>query len=392
MATEVIIPQFGTSIDKVTLLAWLKDEGEEVKRGDVLCEVETDKATMEVESFVDGVLLKHVAGAGSEVQIGSLIAYIGKDGEELPKTETKSEPKAEILAMSQDGSAQQEQSSPKIELPKVSGNSNVKISPKIRKLARDSGVNLATVVATGKNGRVTEKDVRDAAPDSSASAGSGGKSVTCSKNQIAVSRTIQKSYQEIIPLNVVSKIKMASAIAKRKSFHEKYKQRLVFDSIFVYAVSRTIKLFPRFCCYYENDSLVGPAGVNVGVAIGTEADLYIPVVKNADTKTLEEINMEVVGFSEKADKGTLTIEEMADGVFTISNLGMYPVDIFNVIIPPYQSSAMSIGNIEESPVFTEKTFSVEPVAKVMLSVDHRFINGRVAGEFIAEFKKNIEQL
>jgi pyruvate dehydrogenase E2 component (dihydrolipoyllysine-residue acetyltransferase) len=386
MATEVIIPQFGTSIDKVTLLAWLKDEGEEVKRGDVLCEVETDKATMEVESFVDGVLLKHVAGAGSEVQIGSLIAYIGKEGEELP------EAKAEVSAMSQDSSAQQEQSPPEIETPKISSNSNVKISPKIRKLARDLEVNLSTVVATGKDGRVTEKDVRDAAPDSSVSAGSGGKSVTCSKNQIAVSRTIQKSYQEIIPLNVVSKIKMASAIAKRKSFQEEHKQKLVFDSIFIYAVSRTIKLFPRFCCYYENDSLVGPAGVNIGVAIGTEADLYIPVVKNADTKTLEEINREVVGFSEKADKGTLSIEEMADGVFTISNLGMYPVDIFNVIIPPYQSSAMSIGNIEESPVFTEKTLSVEPVAKVMLSVDHRFINGRVAGEFIAEFKKNIEQL
>ena len=386
MATEVIIPQFGTSIDKVTLLAWLKDEDEEVKRGDVLCEVETDKATMEVESFVDGVLLKQVAKAGSEVQIGSLIAYIGKEGEELPET------KAEVSVMSQDSSAQQERSLPKIEIPKVSGNSNVKISPKIRKLAKDLGVNLSTVAATGKDGRVTEKDVRDAALGSSASAGSGGKSVTCSKNQIAVARTIQKSYREIIPLNVVSKIKMASAIAKRKLFQEEHKQKLVFDSIFIYAVSRTIKLFPRFCCYYENDSLVGPAGVNIGVAIGTEADLYIPVVKNADTKTLEEINREVVGFSEKADKETLTIEEMADGAFTISNLGMYPIDFFNVIIPPYQSAAMAIGNIEESPVFTEKTLSVEPVAKVMLSVDHRFINGRVAGEFIAEFKKNIEQL
>jgi pyruvate dehydrogenase E2 component (dihydrolipoyllysine-residue acetyltransferase) len=390
MATEVIIPQFGTSIDNVTLLAWLKDEGEEVKRGDVLCEVETDKATMEVESFVDGVLLKQVAKAGSEVQIGSLIAYIGKKGEELPETETK--PEAEVSAMSHDSSVQQGQSSPGIELPKVSGNSNIRVSPKIRKLARDLEVNLSTVVATGKDGRVTEKDVRDAALDSSASAGSGGKNVTCSKNQLAVSRTIQKSYQEIIPLNVVSKIKMASAIAMRKSFQEEYKQKLAFDSIFIYAVSRTIKLFPRFCCYYENDSLVGPAGVNIGVAIGTEADLYIPVVKNADTKTIEEINREVIGFSEKANKGTLSIEEMADGVFTISNLGMYPVDIFNVIIPPYQSSAMAIGNIEELPVFAENTFSVEPVAKVMLSVDHRFINGRVAGEFIAEFKKNIEQV
>ncbi len=390
MATEVIIPQFGTSIDNVTLLAWLKDEGEEVKRGDVLCEVETDKATMEVESFVDGVLLKQVAKSGSEVQIGSLIAYIGKKGEELPETETK--PEAEVSAMSHDSSVQQDQSSPGIETPKVSGNSNVKVSPKIRKLARDLEVNLSTVVATGKDGRVTEKDIRDAVPDSSVSAGSGGKNVTCSKNQLAVSRTIQKSYQEIIPLNVVSKIKMASAIAKRKSFQEEYKQKLVFDSIFIYAVSRTIKLFPRFCCYYENDSLVGPAGVNIGVAIGTEADLYIPVVKNADTKTIEEINREVIGFSEKADKGTLSIEEMADGVFTISNLGMYPVDFFNVIIPPQQSGALAIGNIEELPVFAGKTLSVEPVAKVMLSVDHRFINGRVAGEFIAEFKKNIEQL
>lgn len=162
--------------------------------------------------------------------------------------------------MSQDNSAQQEQSSPRIELPKVSGNSNVKISPKIRRLARDLEVNLSTIAATGKDGRVAEKDVRDAALDSSVSNGSGGKSVTCSKNQIAVSRTIQKSYQEIIPLNVVSRIKMASAIAMRKSFQEEHGKKLAFDSIFIYTVSRTIKLFPRFCCYYENDSLVGPAG------------------------------------------------------------------------------------------------------------------------------------
>jgi len=378
MATEVIVPQFGSSPDIVTILSWLKNEGEKVNRGDVLCSVETDKSAIEIESFVEGVLLKQLAEAGSEVETGAVIAYVGQAGEDVSELPEQATPNVFASVETSDAAS--------VEVTKL------KATPRVRKLARELDVDLSTIIATGKDNRITEDDVKKAAEGLNKATASGARDSSLSRNQLAVARRIRKSHQEIIAINMISKIDMSSAINRRESLYRECGQKITFDTLFIYAVSRALTDFPRFCCYYDSEKLLDRSEVNVGVAISTEMDLYIPVVKNAEGKSFTEINNEVKAFAEKAHEGTLSAEEMTGAVFTVSNLGMYPVNCFNMIIPPQQSGALSIGSIEEVPVFREKALTAEPVVTVMLSVDHRFINGRVAAEFIAEFKRIMEQL
>ena len=378
MATEVIVPQFGSSADTVTILSWLKNEGEKVNRGDVLCSVETDKSAIEIESFVEGVLLKQLVEVGSEVETGAVIAYVGEAGEEVSELPQQAAPNVFTSVETSDAAS--------VEVTKL------KATPRVRKLARELAVDLSTIIGTGKDNRITEDDVKKAAGSLNKTTTSGGRDLSLSRNQLAVARRIRKSHKEIITLNVISKICMSSAINRREFLYQECGQKITFDTLFICAVSRTLKDFPRFCCYYDGEELVNRSKVNVGITISTETDLYIPVVKNAEGKSFTEINNEVKTFVEKANEGTLSAEEMTGAVFTVSNLGMYPVNCFNVIIPPQQSGALSIGSIEEVPVFREKTLTAEPVVTVILSVDHRFINGRVAAEFIAKFKRIMEQL
>jgi len=384
MATQVIIPQFGTSAGQATILNWLKNEGERVNRVDVLCEVETDKSAIEIEAFADGVLLKRLVEVGSEVETGAIIAYIGESGEVVTELPAKS------VAPEQ---PEQTKPNPSVSVETLDAVPSEiirpKATPRVRRLAKELGVDLSTISATGKADKITENDVKKAAGTRSAP---GAADLSLSRNQLAVARRLRKSHEEIIPLNVIGKINMSSVITERESLYLQSGRKTAYDAFFIYAVSRTLKHFPRLCRFYDNEKLIGPGNVNVGVAISTQTDLYIPVVKNAAVKNLTEIDKEISVFVEKTHTGTLSAEEMTGGVFTISNLGMYPVQCFNVIIPPQQSGALAIGSIEEVPVFKEKTLTTESVVTVMLSVDHRFINGRLAGEFFAKFKGIMEQL
>jgi len=386
MATRVIIPHFGTSVDQVTLIRWLKEVGEPIRRGEGLCEIETDKAVSELESFAEGVLLKRIVEAGADVQIGSVIAYIGQPGEEAPTGENEVE-KSE----SHSPQVPQEKEKEVEEKPMPRERHEIKASPKVRRLAKDSGVDLSRVEPTGRDGRITEDDVR------ALSEGPGGLediAVTekvLSENQRAVIRRITRSHNEIVPLNLVAQIKMERAIAKRQKLQENSNRKISFDAIFVHAVSRVMREFPDFRCYFSQDKIFSLDQVNVGLAISTDDALYIPVVQNADGKSLQEIDGEIKAFVEKARESGLTPHEISGATFTISNLGMFPVEIFNVIIPPGQSGALAIGCIRSVPVVQDDhTLSAEPVVKVLLSVDHRLINGRIAGKFLNRLIQIIE--
>lgn len=381
VAKEVIIPHFGTSVEQVQLLTWLKNVGDEVKAGDVLCEIETDKATTELESFYEGVLLKRMMEEGSEVKIGQVIAYIGEPGEEISETtanETISTKEAT------DGLATPEQP-----VEKARADKSVRAMPAARKLAKEMGVDISTIYGTGPDGTITVKDVTSILK-AEVTPPEQGELIKVSKNQLSVAKRISKSYREIIPLNLVSRVNLERAISKRNQA-DAHGNKISFDAIVVYAISKIIKQFPQLCCYFENEQLKNVGQANIGVAISTDKDLFIPVIENADTKNIEEIDNQIRAFADKAKDNLLTVDDMSNGVFTVSNLGMFPVLSFNVIIPPQQSGAISMGTTEQLLQLTEDGIKAQTFLNLMFSVDHRFINGRQAGEFIAAFKNFVEK-
>lgn len=383
MATAIRIPDMGTTESVLKLMNWLKNEGETVKRGEPIAEIETDKANVELESVAEGVLLKQAVPPGTEIEQGTIIAYIGQPGEKIAEEPPVQETKKDVAI--------------NIQTAKETG---AKISPLIRNLANRMGVDVNKVKGTGPGGQITKDDLTKAQSGdttylkdtATAPVGFPKDDIALSQNRIIVGKRVSKSHQEIPPINLTCRIEFSSAMKLRKKILQETGNKITYDSIFVYAVARTIKDFPNFLCHFENNRAVRISEPNIAFAIGLEDNLFTPVIKNADKKNIPEIDSEIKILIEKAKQNKLSPAEMSDGCFTISNLGMYPVSAFNVIIPPDQSSALAVGTIEETPVLRNNALTSAPFVNVTLSVDHRLINGRDAGVFLAKLKETMEKL
>ncbi len=385
MPKEIRMPDLGTAVSEVTIVRWLKAEGDAVKRGESLCEVETDKATSELESIAEGVLLRQVAAEGAVVGVGGLVALIGKQGETLdaaasakPAQETKPAPVAPAAA---GGVAAGE----------------VKVSPMIANLIKRLGVEMSRITPTGPGGQITRTDVlkakdvpqRGSAPAQSAPAVAGKKPL--SKNQLSVSRTISASWREVVPISLWATINMNPAIALREK--QGGSRKIAFDAIFVHAAASAVGEHPDFQCYYDNDQLVSVGAVNIAVAVSGPNGLFLPVIKNADRQPLSEIDRQVRDFAARAAADELTLEELGGATFTISNLGMMPIDSFTAIIPPRQGAILTIGAIKNEVAFKEDNcLGINKVVQTILTVDHRFINGRDAAHFLSRMKEVMETL
>ena len=386
MATPIKMPDIGTTVETVKVVRWLKRVGDPVKRGEPLCEVETDKATSELESYAEGVLLWQAVPEMTEVDAGSIIAYVGLPGEEIPGLAKPGAPPATPAAA---------KAAPE---PAAVAAGPAKVSVLIRNLAKREGVDLEKVVGTAPGGTVTREDVLRAksspatpavpAPASAAAPARG----KLSPNQRVVARRVAKSWAEIVPIHFTARISMKAAMALREKTRAETGKPLSYDAILVRTVAGLLKDFPRFAAHLEGEEIVPAAGIHIGLAVSAGDDLYTPVVKDADKLTLAEIHQRIEKLAEKARVRTLSLEEMAGACLTISNLGMYPIESFTVIIPPGQSAALSVGAAQEVAVIRDGVVRAEPQAGVVLAVDHRLINGRQAAEFLAALKKAVEAL
>jgi pyruvate dehydrogenase E2 component (dihydrolipoamide acetyltransferase) len=371
MATPVKMPDLGTTVEVVTLVAWLKQEGEPVQRGEPLCEVETDKATDQLESVAAGVLLRQVVPARSEVQSGTIIAYIGSPGETIP--DESPSPSQEFI------------------MPQVAATAETqrKVPPVIRNLAKREGVDLDAVIGTGPAGQITRDDVLR----TKQAGGPAGKSgIPYSKEQLLVARRVARSNREIPTVDLMASIDMSAVVEVRRRFQAERSRKIAFDSVFVFAVARALEKFPSFVAHADDDLLHKHETIDVCVAISHERKLYLPAVRNANRLTIEEIQAEIERLVEKARSGHLGSRDLAGGCFTVSNLGMYPIDSFQMIIPPEQIAALAIGAIQQRPVVKDGQIVVRPMCTVALSVDHRPINGVEAAEFLKDVKETLEQL
>ena len=380
MVKAIKIPDLGTNTDEVKLVEWLKQEGDPVKRGDMLCEVETDKAVDELESVAEGTLLRQVVPAGTDIRSGTIIAYVGSPGEAIPDPETASPQK-------QDQASQV--------TSKAAG--AARVSPVVRNLAKRHDVDLESISGSGPGGRITREDVISASQAKGDDTGgstseSGEKETRLPKQQLSVARRVSRSNQEIPTIDLVCTVDVTRMMRLRQRLGEETSRKPAYDSIFLYAVSRIITDFENFRRHVSGDNVVVHETVDLCVAISRERELYTPVIREADKLSLEEIDVEVRGLAEKTRAGQLRPGDMAGGSLTVSNLGMFPVQSFNVVIPPEQSAALAVGAIEERPVVREGKIVPLPMATLVLSVDHRSINGGEAAEFVKQLKDTLEAL
>jgi len=364
MATAIPVPDIGTTVDHVRLVKWLKSEGDTVKRGEALCEVETDKATSDLESIAEGVILKLLVEEDTEVEQGAVIAYVGKPGETVP-----------------DGDAAPDGDASGADVPAP----GLAVSPLIRNLAEREGVDLATVTGTGPAGRITRDDVlkaRSQTPDEGSS---------LSANQQVVARRVARSQREIPPIHLTGRIDMSAVIAERDRL-KTAGSKVSFDAFFLRAIAGIMKAFPHFRSRLDSDTVIESDEVIPGIAVSEGYELYTPVIRGADGMSLENIESAIRKLLGKAGRKEFAPEDLTGGTLTVSNLGMYPVGSFSAIIPPDQAAILSVGAIEPTPVVRDGEITVVPITTVTLSVDHRLINGKEGAEFLTALKEKMEKL
>lgn len=385
--TPVILPKLGLTMDEGRLAAWLKKEGDRVEEGEILFEVETDKATMEVESPVAGYVRRLLAAVGDDIPVTQVIALISTSADEpigvLPPGGATTEPAlAEASALV---------SAPAAGSPRAPGapGERVVASPAARKRAQELGVDLATV-RPSRGVRISVEDVQaaQAAPGSGAARQTPVESVTTplplSRMRRAITERMTLSFRDIPQFSVSRDVDMTAAGAARTA------AGVSFADVLIWAVARTLADHPRLTMRYDPEGLIPADGIHLGVAVALDDGLLVPVLRDADTKDLATIARERAVLQDGARAGKLAAEALVGGVFTISNLGQQGVDRFTAIVNPPEAAILAVGRVRDQVMARDGAVVVAPVVTLTLSVDHRVVDGAPAAAFLADLAGRLE--
>lgn len=373
MIKEVIMPKLGQTMEEGIIEKWRKKEGEKVEKGDILLEITTDKATLEVESYVSGILKKIIHHEGETVPVAQVIAYIGEPEDEVPPPpEVKK--KEQVLA--QKDEAEKEEPAAR----------RIKASPAARRIAREKNVDLNLVKGTGPGGRITEKDVMDYNDKKEMA-----KPLSGIRRVIAERMSLSK--REIPHYYLTASLDMKELVDLRKTLNQKLKDeglRVSYNDFFIKAAALAISQFPSFNTYIEGGGIKERSAINIGLAVSIPEGIVVPVINNADKISFLDIVKERTRLVDKARSNRLTPDEYSGGSFTISNLGAYGIENFCAIINPPECAILAVGSIIDTPVVVGGDIVIRPVLKVTLSLDHRIIDGAVGAEFLQKFKELVE--
>ncbi|MEN6637580.1 MAG: dihydrolipoamide acetyltransferase family protein [Smithella sp.] len=390
MATPITMPKLGLSMKTGTISKWMKNEGDKVKKGEYLLEVTTEKITNKVESKADGILLKIVAPKGAVLPVGALIGVIGETGEDIASIIAEAEAKASAAAKSGSARGPAGAARPKLTAEELE---KIKISPAARKMAEENGVDYTLVTGTGPEGRITKEDVEKAIAEGVGAAEEGAADDRPFRSVIpyegmrkAIGENMARSYTTNARVTHHVKVDMTEILALRKKMNEgvRDKDKISVTAILTKAVARALELNP---CV--NASLVGNEikiwqDVNVGMAVAVPGGLIVPVIRNANTKRLSDINKEIADLAKRGRKNKLELDEMTGGTFTITNLGGYgSVDFFTPIINPPEAAILGIGRTKDEPAVVNGQIVVRPLMGISLVFDHRIVDGAPAAEWLA---------
>jgi pyruvate dehydrogenase E2 component (dihydrolipoamide acetyltransferase) len=377
--TSVILPKLGLTMDEGTVVAWLKNEGDRVEAGEILFEVETDKATMEVESPVAGYVRKLLAAAGETVPVTQVIALIST---------TADEP----VAVPPGGMAPEQPVAVEASAPPVASrpeDGRIVASPAARKRAQVLGVDLG-LVRPAKGGRISVEDVEASArPPATlvtapavpldAPVAAAGRA-PLSRMRRAIAERMTQSFRDVPQFSVSCDVDMTAANAARTAADVSY------ADVLIWAVARTLHDHPRLAMRYDAEGLIPADGIHLGIAVALGDGLLVPVLRDADTKDLASISRDRMALQEGARAGKLPVDALIGAVFTVSNLGQQGVDRFTAIVNPPEAAILAVGRVRDMVVARDGNAVVAPVVTLTLSVDHRVADGTQAAAFLADLE------
>ncbi|SMG16968.1 pyruvate dehydrogenase E2 component (dihydrolipoamide acetyltransferase) [Marivirga sericea] len=427
-ASLITMPKMSDTMEEGVIASWLKKEGDKVEAGDILAEVETDKATMELEAYEDGTLLYIGIKEGDAAPIDGVIAVIGEEGADYKKLlkahEQKSSggesKKEENKNKSEDQKSTESKSdsgSPKPSPKAESANTEKKgkdggrifASPLAKKIAQDKGIDLADVDGSGNNGRIIKSDVENFTPKQKAS--EGAKQESKSEQSINIPQVVGEERYEEVKVSqmrktvakrlaeskfsaphfyVTMEINMDKAMEARKSINEMSPVKISFNDMVIKAVAASLRQHPKVNSSWMGDKIRRNQHIHVGMAVAVEEGLLVPVIRFADNKSLSHIAAEAKDFAQKAKNKELEQKDWEGNTFTISNLGMFGVEEFTAIINPPDACILAVGGIKQTAIVKDGELVPGNVMKVTLSCDHRVVDGAVGSAFLQTLKGLLE--
>lgn len=447
MPIEITMPKLTDTMSEATLAKWLKKEGDKINPGDMIAEVETDKATQELETFEAGTIAKIVAPAGSKMPVGAVIVVIAKPGEDAKAIAANfkggSAPAAKAAPAAQTQSVAVENASDSAKVLTATGtvvlpdpteggaeegheqivapaNGKQRVSPLARRLADEHKIDLAYVTGTGPDGRVIKRDVLAAA---AANASTASKAPTATNSTVkatgpstaaapaiappaakleskkipltnirqTIAKRLAMSKQTIPHFYVSIDVVMDNLLALRSQANEQIKpEKLSVTDFIARAVAVVLAKLPAMNASFTDTEIIQHGSVDLGIAVAIEDGLVVPVLRQAHTKGIRAISAEIKSLAELARTKKLKAQDMVGSTFTISNLGMYGIKEFSAIINPPESAILAVGGTEERPIVRDKQIVIGQVMTLTLSADHRVVDGALGAQFLAELKKTLE--
>ena len=387
MSTELIVPTLGESITEATVSKWLKNIGDSFEADEPLVEIETDKITVEVPAPHAGSLKEIKVKEGADINIGGILGILDESkGEKLGSAKIKK---------------QNNEVKPNIEKEKkenlqVDANSN-KSSPSARKMAEENNISIQNIKSSRSDGRINKEDIvkhiNSSEKDSRVSS-EREEIVKMSKIRQTISKRLKEAQNTAAILTTFNEVDMSQIMeirnSKNKEFQERYDVKLGFMSFFVKAVTETLKEFPAVNAEIKDENIIYKNHFDIGIAVGTEKGLVVPVLKDADKMNFGEIEKSIIDLSTKAKNGTLSMDDLSGGTFTISNGGVYGSMLSTPIINRPQSGILGMHNIQKRAVVVDNAIVIRPIMYVALSYDHRIIDGKESVGFLVGVKKLLE--
>lgn len=416
MPIKILMPALSPTMEHGNLAKWLKKEGENVSAGEVIAEIETDKATMEVEAVDEGKIAKILVPEGSKnVAVNSLIAVLLEEGEDAssvkdfiaansaPKAEKKSEPKQEekqkeTLATKQETKTPKTGTKSTTVPAKTEQKNETRIfaSPLAKRIAAMNGVSLSGINGTGPHGRILKADIleRGVAKNIVSRNAEEYSSVPTSTMRQVIAERLVESKQNVPHFYLAIECMMDQVMEMRAqinaNFADDKSKKISVNDFVIMAAAKALKEVPEANASWNDEEILMYNNVDISVAVAIDGGLITPIIRNADQKELTNISLEMKGLAVKAKSGSLKSEEYQGGGFSISNLGMYGIKNFNAIINPPQGCILSIGASSKRTVVINDKIEIRTIMDVNLSCDHRVIDGAVGATFLAAFKKYIE--
>jgi pyruvate dehydrogenase E2 component (dihydrolipoamide acetyltransferase) len=432
MAEYIVMPKLGFDMREAVLLNWLKNEGDEVKKGDIVAEIESDKATLELESQVSGTLLKYLVSAGDVAAIGSNLAVVGQPGEDVPAAEAAGGKPAEAKVVDtkvespaktdrdeagarpapaqtsgQPAEAPAAEPAPETTAA-VSGEypAGVKATPVARRMAQEQEVDLKQVSGSGPDGRIRRADVETflqsgpkAAPAPATAAatpvasGPDTTEVATTRLRQAIARRMVESKTTVPHFYVTSEIDMAPAVTLRQQINALLPEdhKVSINDMIVKAAALALREFPNLNAGFAGDKIVRHNRINVGSAVAVEGGLMTVVQKDTDKTPLAQVAADNKAMIARARSGKISPNDVTDGTFTVSNLGPFDVENFIAIINPPEAAILAVGSSRQVPVVVDGQLTVGTRMKVTISADHRVTDGAEAARYMQAFKKILEE-